>query len=577
MDERFTALKRYLVEMKQRQKALADDALFVLWLTHAHAAPDEDTARASLTGQAGDRGADSVYIDDRNGAVYIIQGKFRKDIETKTENAPYVRDFARLAEIVPDDPKNFPKYWKSLKGTARPKLVEANERLRRKDPYRLHLVYGTLGKFSEALTEEAKTEVDRLNPEATLSLLPGKSILAMWRDFELGVAPAVPVLELPIQGNAPLEREPAANGVEALVFSMQGREVARMYEQGSLQIFAKNVRGYMGEKAGSVNESMSSTLKDEPDNFWFFNNGVTIVCDQADYRGGGVNKRLLVRGAQIINGQQTTYTLKNTEELSPSAEVLIRLIKIPPSLDERELLISKIVRAANFQTPVSMADLKSNDSVQVQIERDLRGRGYWYLRKRYAPDVKGSLPGADLPWRFSKEELAKAVGGADSESLALRMGEKRLFSENEPHYEEIFSNGTDYLLSCWWLWKTVSSVAWGDSQKKWAKYVAHYFVWQQLKGPVMKRPRAFASAHESGDGEVMQPLRECIDIVLRIAIKGYVSYKKSGHADLEISPYFKGKEHQAFKNFEKEWKASPKLTARYKKNFSEFQAALESV
>jgi len=61
---------------------------------------------------------------------------------------------------------------------------------------------------------------------------------------------------------------------------MSGKDLASLYRQGraivySLATFAVS----SGDTA--INEGMQTTLAREADHFWYFNNGVTLVCDSA--------------------------------------------------------------------------------------------------------------------------------------------------------------------------------------------------------------------------------------------------------------------------------------------------------
>jgi hypothetical protein len=132
-----------------------------------------------------------------------------------------------------------------------------------------------------------------------------------------------------------------------------------------------------------INKAIASTISDEPRNFWYYNNGITIVCDRAkkeQHRGEDVLK---VDRPQVINGQQTVRTLSEAE--SDRASVLVKVIKIPRenlNEDEYDDLVRSIVKATNWQNSIKPSDLVSNDKVQVFLERELRRVGYHYLRKR---------------------------------------------------------------------------------------------------------------------------------------------------------------------------------------------------
>jgi hypothetical protein len=71
------------------------------------------------------------------------------------------------------------------------------------------------------------------------------------------------------------------------------------------QLFEKNVRRFLGGKV-KVNRGMQAMLRDSPEKFGLYNNGITIVV--SDYHQDGDNSFSLVE-PYIVNGCQTTRTI----------------------------------------------------------------------------------------------------------------------------------------------------------------------------------------------------------------------------------------------------------------------------
>ena len=70
------------------------------------------------------------------------------------------------------------------------------------------------------------------------------------------------------------------------------------------RIYEKNVRRFLGAR-GKVNKAMQSTLRDAPERFGLYNNGITIVVH--DYTPGEESVELTE--PFIVNGCQTTRTI----------------------------------------------------------------------------------------------------------------------------------------------------------------------------------------------------------------------------------------------------------------------------
>jgi hypothetical protein len=142
-------------------------------------------------------------------------------------------------------------------------------------------------------------------------------------------------------------------------------------------IFDANVRDYQGSV--KVNRAIQETLQNPGnEDFWFLNNGVTIVCPNATASG----KRILIEDPQIVNGLQTSYEIYN----------YFRDIKYEPN-DDRKLLVrviveadktsrDNIVRATNSQTSIPETSLRAADKIQRDIEDYLYHNDYYYERRK---------------------------------------------------------------------------------------------------------------------------------------------------------------------------------------------------
>lgn len=149
-------------------------------------------------------------------------------------------------------------------------------------------------------------------------------------------------------------------------------------DQGALRrhIFEANVRDYQGRT--EVNDEIQQSLQEKnPEDFWWLNNGVSIVASKASQSG----KTLTIEDPQIVNGLQTSaevynYCKKfNTEK--DERKILVRVI-VPTEEGSRD----RIIKATNSQTPVQMASLRATDKIHRNIEEYLRPRGLFYDRRK---------------------------------------------------------------------------------------------------------------------------------------------------------------------------------------------------
>jgi len=180
--------------------------------------------------------------------------------------------------------------------------------------------------------------------------------------------------------------------IEDMVFSRVciGRisvmEIATLMKTHGENLLERNIRRYLGLHGNRVNEGIRTTLQSiESVNFYFFNNGLTLICDDFSYNAlQSSDYQVKVENLQIVNGGQTCMTIyKVSEELSQNlpadATVLVRIYKLPK---DKEDIAFQITHATNSQNPVDLKDLRANDAKQQQLEQSIQPLGYTYRRKR---------------------------------------------------------------------------------------------------------------------------------------------------------------------------------------------------
>ena len=149
-------------------------------------------------------------------------------------------------------------------------------------------------------------------------------------------------------------------------------------ESGQLRksLFDANVRDYQG--SNQVNDEIQKSLQEKgKEDFWWLNNGVTVVATKAVQSG----KVLTIEDPQIVNGQQTSTEIYNYFQAAKSAEdsrcVMVRVIVAtePASRD-------RIIKATNSQTSIPPASLRATDKIHRDIEEYSAPFGIYYDRRK---------------------------------------------------------------------------------------------------------------------------------------------------------------------------------------------------
>ena len=214
-------------------------------------------------------------------------------------------------------------------------------------------------------------------------------------------------------------------------------------EEGELHrhIFDWNVRDYQG--GVEVNREIRNSLTDaqSPD-FWWLNNGVTVICTRASIQG----KTYTLDDVQIVNGLQTSYAMHETlsamDENDPAFErsVLVRILET-----EDQGTRDRVIRATNRQTSIPQASLRATDGIQRQIEAHFAHADlYDDRRKNYYRNIgKPSSRIVGIPFLA---QAVMAIGLSRPDDARARPS-SLLKSDSE--YEAIFSQTIDLDVYLW--------------------------------------------------------------------------------------------------------------------------------
>jgi hypothetical protein len=550
-------LKTQLNELREKFPKLKDDELFLLWFLRAFITESEDEAANSLTGISRDKGIDAVFIDEPARIVFIVQSKYRQKFHEKLESRQDVMEFAQLANLLYGQTSEFSNFVKSIDTAVRRRVEEARERLLKRK-YRLQLYYVSPGRISKPLRDEAYHLVRCQDSTASFDAFDGKRLIFLLRDYLDGVAPPVPSLDLEIETGhgvrvaGILNRFDAKTEIESWVFPMSGDAVGQLYEFAGVRLFARNVRGYLGNS--DINAGMDATIEKEPQFFWYYNNGITIICDHAEQISSHGRAILRVDNPQIINGQQTTRTLHRNLPQSARASVVVRVIRVPRDKHAHsngfDALVSRIVAATNWQNEILQSDLMSNDRRQIEIDRGLRKFGYCYVRKRQTKGEMRRTSGMHTHYFIKKEQLAQAVAGCDLDPLIVRLGKEHLFDEE--YYAQVFPTADPYYyLTRYCTSAAVTYTARGFPERGYAKWVVLNFVWSRV-APLVRSKQAADCFHQTWfrSWESMQHLIKVIDVVFKAALHFYRIRRGKGAKAIDVSSFFKRKNlHVDFERF----------------------------
>lgn len=221
---------------------------------------------------------------------------------------------------------------------------------------------------------------------------------------------------------------------------LNGEMLADVYEQYGPRLLERNVRSFL-QVRGQVNKGIRNSLRDEPDMFLAYNNGISVTAESVDIIRDDNGKPSIkkIRDMQIVNGGQTTasiFNAKKDKKLDVDlSKVFVQMkLSVISSSDDMDEIVPKISAFANTQNKIQMADFSANDPFHRRIEE--------LSRTIWAPAQGGQMP---KNW-FYERARGQYADMLSKESTTKR---RKAYKETHPMFTKTdlakFENSWDQL------------------------------------------------------------------------------------------------------------------------------------
>lgn len=227
---------------------------------------------------------------------------------------------------------------------------------------------------------------------------------------------------------------------DSLIVNISAKSLKSLYElYGYRGLFSQNLRYYV--KNAKVDDNVIESIQEHPDNFWYFNNGIILICE--DYSIVGTTIRLYK--FSIINGGQTTKLIGETE-FDRDFFLQCKIIK-NKHMDEDDRLefISNVAEASNTQKPIKDKDLIANRLEQRLLKKQMANAGVYCQIKRGEKVNKKLYPNA---WQnTTNEELGQFLLSYVYQKPGTARGSKQSICGNKERYYLLFGKtyNTEFL------------------------------------------------------------------------------------------------------------------------------------
>jgi hypothetical protein len=250
-----------------------------------------------------------------------------------------------------------------------------------------------------------------------------------------------------------LKASQTGSALESYLLIVPGQQLATVYDKWGARLLEANVRSFLQARA-KTNKGIQKTIKDEPELFFPYNNGLAATADAVScVRTTDGLAIASISNLQIVNGAQTTGSihaaLKTAKDQLSGVFVQMKLTVVPA--DRSEDIVPKISEYANTQNKVNAADFFSNHPFHIRIEQFSRSVMFaaqagqrhdtkWFYERSRGQfiNARGKLSAAqqkkfDLEYPktqlFSKTDLAKFEFSAAGLPHVVSRGAQKNFAE----------------------------------------------------------------------------------------------------------------------------------------------------
>lgn len=323
-----------------------------------------EIAADSVTDGANDNGVDAIYYDISQNKIYVAQSKWIKDGIGEPDNAS-VKKFVTGAKDILD--LSFDRFNSKI-NTKKELITAAIETAGNSIILILaHTGKSDLSEHSRRDFRDLLDEVNDVNDDLLDIQVLNQGLLHRSLTENLN-NPISTQLVLRYWGKV---QEPK----KAIYGQISAGDLGRLWVSYGERLVAKNLRGALGDT--DVNKEIRSTLIDDPDHFWYFNNGITAIASKIDktLMGGGANDLGVFDSVniQIVNGAQTISTIgkyydKFGDEALKNCFVQMRIVSLE---DADKSFGAAVTRTNNRQNRIEARDFLAQDPNQIRIKTEL--------------------------------------------------------------------------------------------------------------------------------------------------------------------------------------------------------------
>ncbi|WP_272518228.1 MULTISPECIES: AIPR family protein [unclassified Providencia] len=387
---------------------------------------DAKLAAQSVLDDYNDQGIDAIYFEEGSRTLFIVQSKFKSREQFLL---PEAQSLMTGVELLLD--KNFQAFNQNFNNSQ--DYIE--NALDECDSIQVLIAYtgsGIAGTANNEMQRKLAALVERGEAQLRMQV---DEFTAQDVEEALRAEQAIPAV------NEKVAVYKCTTTVEprSVVFGVaKVNDLVRLHNKYGKALYEKNIRYFIGTGRRGVNSAIKQTLLTNPQDFFFLNNGITMVGNHVEpkrlqKKGGPRNIQVL--GLSVVNGAQTIASAAQFMDENPTADISQAKVMVTIINTGNDAFHKQVTKARNLQNPVDLANFAALDDTQERLRQEMKMFGVEYLYRPQQTTAAGIRS-------ISIETLAKALACLQADvrvPYQLKVEPSKFTNQESSEYQAIFS------------------------------------------------------------------------------------------------------------------------------------------
>ncbi|MEG5734954.1 AIPR family protein [Enterobacter bugandensis] len=387
---------------------------------------DAKLAAQSVLDDYNDQGIDAIYFEEGSRTLFIVQSKFKSREQFLL---PEAQSLMTGVELLLD--KNFQAFNQNFNNSQ--DYIE--NALDECDSIQVLIAYtgsGIAGTANNEMQRKLAALVERGEAQLRMQV---DEFTAQDVEEALRAEQAISAV------NEKVAVYKCTTTVEprSVVFGVaKVNDLVSLHNKYGKALYEKNIRYFIGTGRRGVNSAIKQTLLTNPQDFFFLNNGITMVGNHVEpkrLQNKGGPRNIQVLGLSVVNGAQTIASAAQFMDENPTADISQAKVMVTIINTGNDAFHKQVTKARNLQNPVDLANFAALDDTQERLRQEMKMFGVEYL---YRPQHTTAVGIRSI----SIETLAKALACLQADvrvPYQLKVEPSKFTNQESSEYQAIFS------------------------------------------------------------------------------------------------------------------------------------------